>query len=83
MIDRESFARAEGAAFRIRLLEQIGDVVAGHCAAVVDYACEMQSRLDKAEGLLADILKTGREGLSVRQVRRIEKLIAQAKARTP
>lgn len=54
MTERRKFAEARAQAFTQRTLGLIGEVLDSHSQAVIDYACEMQDRLDAAEKLLAE-----------------------------
>lgn len=80
---------AEG--FRRRTIERIDAVLAEHNAAVVEFACEMQARVEAAEKLLAAVASRARLDTSKRTwrtlklratvVKQIEALVASARAR--
>lgn len=93
MTSHREFAARHAEAFTERTLEQIRGVLTAHSAAVVEYAVEMQARLDAAEDLLkeiagATIIRTSDAGnfktLKIRTelVERVAALVAQSKARS-
>lgn len=91
MTDHRQFATEHAVGFKDRLLGQMGAVLDLHNTMVIDFACEMQARLDAAEGLLAQIAACGRRPNSdgtwatlkarAELMNRVDELVAQVKAR--
>ena len=92
-MDRADFARAQAAAFNTKALGEIAKVLESHSAGVVEFALEMQRRLDEAEGLLAEIaggkvLKVSESGhfktmkLHASVMNRVDAIVAASKRRS-
>jgi len=93
MTDRREFARQHAEAFNARTLEEIGKVLATHSSLIVEFACEMQERVDAAEALLAEIaagkvLRTSEAGhfktlkLRTDLMNRVDALVDESKRRS-
>lgn len=81
MSANRDFASAAAEAFVTRTLEQVRAVLDPHSRAVVDFACEMQARLERVEALLTEVADVDVLGPDLLQ--RIDTLLNESKRRTP
>lgn len=94
MTNRREFAREQAQAFTARMMEEFERTLMHHSADVIAFACEMQNRLDAAEGLINRIAGLDRsEALGKKKpahqvkvpvdvMERIDALAAELKGRT-
>jgi len=94
MTDRREFARQHAEAFNARTLEEIGKVLSTHSGLLVEFACEMQARVDAAELLIAEVAASRRGprrnrdkdvkhvSLSLDLLKRIDASVAESKGRS-
>lgn len=95
MTNRREFAREQAQAFTAKMMSEFEKTLTHHSADVVEFACEMQARLDAAELLvrrIADLDRPAPLGLKkpahhvkvpVEIMERIDALVAEMKVRTP